>query len=104
MPRSLRKSGSSPTGRALAGGCSCRCCALACCGSGCPEDDPPEARCARLPPGGPRLPWGGPAGGAMNSVLPVAVDVVIPVYNAVDDLARCVESVLRHTPPACRIV
>ena len=28
-----------------------------------------------------------------------AIDVVVPVYNAADDLARCVESVLAHTAP-----
>ncbi len=33
-----------------------------------------------------------------------AVDVIVPVYNAADDLARCVESLLAHTPTTCRIV
>jgi GT2 family glycosyltransferase len=27
------------------------------------------------------------------------IDIVIPVYNAGDDLRRCVESIRRHTPP-----
>jgi len=33
-----------------------------------------------------------------------AVDVVIPVYNAADELARCVDSVLRHTDRPYRLV
>ncbi len=32
------------------------------------------------------------------------VDVVIPVYNAPDDVRRCVASVLAHTKPAYRLV
>jgi len=32
------------------------------------------------------------------------IDVVVPVYNAVDDLARCVESVGRHTRHPFRLV
>ena len=34
----------------------------------------------------------------------VEVDVVVPVYNAVDDLERCVESVLAHTDCRYRLV
>jgi len=33
-----------------------------------------------------------------------AVDIVIPVYNAAADLARCVESVLAHTARDCALV
>ena len=33
------------------------------------------------------------------SMQDVAVDIVVPVYNAASDLARCVESVLAHTAP-----
>lgn len=33
-----------------------------------------------------------------------AVDVVVPVYNARDDVERCVHSLLTHTPRDCRIV
>ncbi|MEO8485583.1 MAG: glycosyltransferase [Betaproteobacteria bacterium] len=33
-----------------------------------------------------------------------AVDVVIPVYNAPDDVRLCVASVLAHTPPGYRLV
>ncbi|MBK6395605.1 MAG: glycosyltransferase, partial [Betaproteobacteria bacterium] len=32
------------------------------------------------------------------------VDVVVPVYNAPDDVRRCVESVLAHTGPGYRLV
>ncbi|MBP6564109.1 MAG: glycosyltransferase, partial [Burkholderiales bacterium] len=32
------------------------------------------------------------------------VDVVVPVYNAPDDVRRCVESVLAHTEPGYRLV
>ena len=34
----------------------------------------------------------------------IAVDVVVPVYNAPDDVRRCVESVLAHTDPGYRLV
>jgi GT2 family glycosyltransferase/glycosyltransferase involved in cell wall biosynthesis len=34
----------------------------------------------------------------------MGVDVVVPVYNAVDDLERCVESVLAHTACVYRLV
>lgn len=33
-----------------------------------------------------------------------AIDVVVPVYNAPDDVRRCVESVLAHTGPGYRLV
>jgi len=33
-----------------------------------------------------------------------AVDVVVPVYNAPDDVRRCVASVLERTPPGYRLV
>jgi GT2 family glycosyltransferase/glycosyltransferase involved in cell wall biosynthesis len=33
----------------------------------------------------------------MASISPLAVDIVIPVYNAEGDLRRCVDSVLEHT-------
>src|SRR5215471_10471487 len=33
-----------------------------------------------------------------------AIDIVVPVYNAVDDLERCVESVLAHTDCRYRLV
>ena len=40
-----------------------------------------------------------------QAVRDVPIDIVVPVYNAADDLARCVESVLAHTPPgAWRLV
>jgi len=32
-----------------------------------------------------------------NGAADADIDVVIPVYNAVDDLERCVESVLAYT-------
>ena len=32
------------------------------------------------------------------------IDVIIPVYNAFDDVVRCVTSVRRHTGADCRIV
>lgn len=32
------------------------------------------------------------------------IDVIIPIYNAYEDVVRCVESVLRHTAADCRIV
>ena len=32
------------------------------------------------------------------------VDIVVPVYNAPDDVRRCVASVLAHTPPGYRLV
>ena len=31
--------------------------------------------------------------------MPERVDIVIPVYNAIDDLRACVDSVRRHAPP-----
>jgi GT2 family glycosyltransferase/glycosyltransferase involved in cell wall biosynthesis len=40
----------------------------------------------------------------MSAAAPVAVDVVVPVYNAPADLARCVESVLAHTRHPYRLV
>lgn len=40
----------------------------------------------------------------MNSNASAPVDVVVPVYNAPDDLARCVDSVLTHTRTAYRLV
>jgi len=39
-----------------------------------------------------------------GSATEATVDVVIPVYNAVDDLERCVESVLEHTDRRYRLV
>ena len=33
-----------------------------------------------------------------------AIDVVVPVYNAPEDLRRCVASVLAHTRPGYRLV
>ena len=33
-----------------------------------------------------------------------SIDVIIPVYNAFDDVVRCVDSVRRHTASDCRIV
>ena len=32
-----------------------------------------------------------------------SIDIVIPVYNAADDVRRCVESVLAHGHDDCRI-
>ena len=32
------------------------------------------------------------------------IDIIIPVYNAVDDVTRCIDSVRRHSPMHCRIV
>ena len=32
------------------------------------------------------------------------LDIIIPVYNAYDDLKRCLDSVLSHIEPDCRIV
>ncbi len=40
----------------------------------------------------------------MNAAAPASIDVVIPVYNAAADLARCVDSVLAHTGGAYRLV
>ena len=39
-----------------------------------------------------------------RTAIEAAVDVVVPVYNAVDDLDRCVESVLAHTDRRYRLV
>ncbi len=33
-----------------------------------------------------------------------SIDIVIPIYNAFEDVVRCVDSVRRHTPTDCRIV
>ena len=32
------------------------------------------------------------------------IDIIIPVYNAVEDVTRCIDSVRRHSPMHCRIV
>ncbi len=40
----------------------------------------------------------------MQANASAPVDVVIPVYNAPDDLARCVDSVLAHTRDSYRLV
>ena len=32
------------------------------------------------------------------------IDVIIPIYNAFEDVARCIDSVRRHSPTDCRIV
>lgn len=32
------------------------------------------------------------------------IDIIIPVYNAVEDVTRCIDSVRRHSPKHCRIV
>jgi len=37
-------------------------------------------------------------------VEPTPVDIIVPVYNAAGDLARCVESVLRHTEGNWRLL
>jgi len=46
----------------------------------------------------------GPASRAPGRAAATAVDIVIPVYNAAADLARCVQSVLAHTPRDCALV
>ncbi len=33
-----------------------------------------------------------------------AIDIIVPVYNAPDDVRRCVDSVLRHTPGDYRLL
>jgi GT2 family glycosyltransferase len=43
-------------------------------------------------------------GSSVGSGTGAAVDVVVPVYNAVEDLERCVESVLAHTDRRYRLV
>jgi GT2 family glycosyltransferase len=52
-------------------------------------------------------PWR-PDRGALLDLLPAAglpqVSIVVPVYNAADDVARCVESVLRHTTGRARLL
>ena len=35
--------------------------------------------------------------------MPPELDIVIPVYNAPNDLRRCVDSVLGHAHDDCRI-
>jgi len=32
------------------------------------------------------------------------IDIVVPVYNAADDVRRCVDSVLAHPREGCRLV
>ena len=34
----------------------------------------------------------------------VPIDIVVPVYNAADDLNRCIESVLEHTGGDYRLI
>src|SRR3990167_5857541 len=36
--------------------------------------------------------------------MPQAIDIIIPVYNAYDDLQRCLDSVRRTTAPQHRII
>lgn len=52
-------------------------------------------------------PWR-PDRGALLDLLPAEgmpqVSIVVPVYNAAEDLARCVESVLRHTTGRARLL
>jgi GT2 family glycosyltransferase/glycosyltransferase involved in cell wall biosynthesis len=52
-------------------------------------------------------PWR-PDRGALLDLLPAAgmpqVSIVVPVYNAAEDVARCVESVLRHTAGRARLL
>ncbi len=33
-----------------------------------------------------------------------ALSVVIPAYNAADDLSRCLQRLIRHAPPSCEII
>ena len=33
-----------------------------------------------------------------------SIDIIIPIYNAFEDVARCIDSVRRHSPTDCRIV
>lgn len=40
----------------------------------------------------------------MSATQNAPVDIVVPVYNAADDLARCIESVLAHTSGEYRLV
>ncbi|HET7032461.1 MAG TPA: glycosyltransferase [Casimicrobiaceae bacterium] len=44
------------------------------------------------------------SGSSAGTAAETAIDVVVPVYNAVGDLERCVESVLAHTDCAYRLV
>jgi GT2 family glycosyltransferase/glycosyltransferase involved in cell wall biosynthesis len=46
----------------------------------------------------------GATGSRAGQTADATVDVVVPVYNAADDLARCVESVLLHTQHPYRLV
>ena len=39
----------------------------------------------------------------MTETADFSIDIVIPVYNAPDDLRRCVESVLAHDRTGCRV-
>lgn len=51
-------------------------------------------------------PWR-PDRGAVRDALPAAwpaVTIIIPIYNAAEDLARCIEAVLRHTTGAARLL
>ncbi len=40
----------------------------------------------------------------MRAVSNAAIDIVVPVYGAPDDLRRCVDSVLQHTAGDYRLV
>ncbi|MCC7328468.1 MAG: glycosyltransferase [Burkholderiales bacterium] len=45
-----------------------------------------------------------PSGGVHPYVPHYVIDIVVPVYNAADDLRRCVDSVLTHLRPDVRLV
>jgi len=40
----------------------------------------------------------------MSSLQPMAIDIIVPIHNAADDLARCVDSVLAHTDGDYRLL
>ena len=42
--------------------------------------------------------------GKAEAVPLQSIDVIIPVYNALEDLQRCVDSVVRHADPRCHLI
>lgn len=50
-------------------------------------------------------PPGDDRGGPVDSIsMPTGVDIVVPIYNAREDVRRCIESVLRHATGDWRLV
>jgi GT2 family glycosyltransferase/glycosyltransferase involved in cell wall biosynthesis len=59
-----------------------------------------DATIARKPPGAANATIAAKAPGAANTTI----DVIVPVYNAAEDLRRCLEAVLEHTTGDYRLV